>query len=90
MDDVRVDVDGPRVKKWASFNWEDPFLLENQLSEEEKLVRDSARAYADEKLMPGIQKANRNETFDPNIIREMGALGFLGSTLPEEYGCAGA
>ena len=82
--------EGPRLKKWPSFNWEDPFLFEDQLTEEEKLVRDSARAFAEERLMPGIQEANRNETFDPTIITEMGKLGLLGSTLPEEYGCAGA
>ena len=82
--------EGPRLKKWPSFNWEDTFLFEDQLTEEEKLVRDSARAFAEERLMPGIQEANRLETFDPTIISEMGKLGLLGSTLPEEYGCAGA
>jgi glutaryl-CoA dehydrogenase len=70
------------------FSWEDPFLLEEQLSQEERLVRDMSRSYAHEKLMPRILDANRNEIFDPEIMKEMGDLGLLGSTLPEEYGCA--
>src|SRR3954463_4645005 len=70
------------------FDWEDPLLIEQELTDEERLVRDTARAYAQEKLMPRIVQANRNETFDVEIMREMGALGFLGSTL-EGYGCAG-
>ncbi len=79
------DTSSPR----PSFQWEDPFLLEEQLDEEERLVRDSARDYAQDKLMPRIIEANRNEIFDRDIMSEMGALGLLGSTLPEEYGCAG-
>ncbi|HZZ93866.1 MAG TPA: acyl-CoA dehydrogenase [Usitatibacter sp.] len=71
-----------------TFRWEDPLLLEEQLSEEERMVRDSARAYCQEKLMPRIVEANRHEKFDPAVFREMGALGFLGSTI-EGYGCAG-
>jgi len=73
----------------ASFAWDDPLLLEDQLTEEERLVRDTARDYAQDKLMPRILEANRHETFDRDIIVEMGELGLLGSTLPEEYGCAG-
>ena len=80
---------GPKLKKWAKFNWEDPLLFENQLTEEEKLVRDTARQYAQEKLMPRILDANRNETFDHEIMNEMGELGLLGSTLDPEYGCSG-
>ena len=72
-----------------SFQWDDPFQLEEQLSEEERLVRDTARDYAQDKLMPRILMANRNETFDPDIMSEMGELGLLGPTIPEEYGCAG-
>ncbi|MDB5810422.1 MAG: uncharacterized protein JWN94_2544 [Betaproteobacteria bacterium] len=72
----------------GSFDWQDPLLIEQELTDEERLVRDTARAYAQEKLMPRIVQANRNETFDVEIMREMGALGFLGSTL-EGYGCAG-
>lgn len=73
----------------SPFQWDDPFLLNNQLSEEERLVRDTARDYAQDNLMPRILEANRNETFDRNIVTELGELGLLGSTIPEEYGCAG-
>jgi glutaryl-CoA dehydrogenase len=73
----------------AAFRWEDPFFLEDQLTEEEHLVRDSARAYAQEKLMPRIKQAHRHEHFDVAIMREMGELGLLGPTIPEEYGGAG-
>jgi glutaryl-CoA dehydrogenase len=72
----------------VAFSWEDPLLLETQLSPEEKLVRDTARSYCQEKLLPRIVEANRNETFDRKIMNEMGELGFLGSTI-EGYGCAG-
>ncbi len=70
------------------FQWDDPLLLESQLTDEEKMIRDSARQYAQEKLAPRIRDWNRNETFDPVVMREMGALGFLGAPL-EGYGCAG-
>jgi len=72
-----------------AFQWDDPFALEDQLSEEERLIRDTARDYAQDKLMGRILEANRSEHFDPDIMKEMGALGLLGPTLPEEYGCAG-
>jgi len=71
-----------------TFNWEDPLLLEAQLTDEERLVRDAARAYAQDKLMPRVVEANRHERFDRDVLTEMGALGFLGSTL-QGYGCAG-
>ncbi len=71
-----------------SFNWQDPLLLESLLSEEERMVRDSAHQYCQEKLMPRVLEANRNEVFDVEIMRELGALGLLGATLPEKYGCA--
>jgi glutaryl-CoA dehydrogenase len=74
----------------AAFHWEDPLLLEDELSEDERLVRDSARAYCQEKLMPRVLEANRHEVFDRTIMNELGALGLLGSTVPEEYGGAGA
>ncbi len=74
--------------KPAPFNWEDPFLLDDQLSEEERMVRDSARAYADEKLATRVLEANRHEKFDREIMSEMGELGLLGSTIGEEYGGA--
>ena len=76
--------------KEAEFDWSDPFLLEGQLSEAERLIRNSVREYAQDKLMPRVIEANRHEIFDRDIMREMGALGLLGATLPERYGCAAA
>ena len=73
----------------APFKWDDPFDLEDQLDEEERLVRDSARAYAQDRLMPRILMANRHEKFHPEIMTEMGAVGLLGPTIPAEYGGAG-
>ncbi|MEO8344246.1 MAG: acyl-CoA dehydrogenase [Betaproteobacteria bacterium] len=70
----------------AVFKWDDPLLLDAQLTEEERMVRDAAQAYAHDKLMPRIKDAFRHETTDPEIFREMGALGLLGATLPAEYG----
>jgi glutaryl-CoA dehydrogenase len=72
----------------SDFRWDDALLLEDQLSEDERHVRDAARAYCQEKLMPRVLEANRREHFDREILREMGALGFLGSTI-DGYGCAG-
>ncbi len=72
----------------AKFDWTDPLLLEDELSEDERMVRDSARAYCQEKLLPRVIEANRRERFDREIMNEMGALGFLGSTI-DGYGCAG-
>jgi glutaryl-CoA dehydrogenase len=71
------------------FQWDDPFFFDDQLNEEERLVRNTARDYAQAKLMPRILKANRDETFDREIMTEMGELGLLGSTLPGEFGGAG-
>ena len=73
----------------ASFQWEDPLLLNQQLSEEERLILDTAHDYCQTKLLPRVRNAFRNETFDREIMTEMGSLGFLGSTI-EGYGCAGA
>jgi glutaryl-CoA dehydrogenase len=70
------------------FNWSDPLLLDEELTNEERLIRDSAREYAQEKLMTRVLMANRHETFDREILNEMGERGLLGSTLPEKYGCA--
>ncbi|CAM3752851.1 glutaryl-CoA dehydrogenase [Polynucleobacter brandtiae] len=72
----------------ASFNWADPLLLDTQLTEEERMIRDAAAEYAQGRLMPRIHDAFRNETTDPAIFREMGELGLLGITIPEEYGGA--
>src|SRR5215470_19860803 len=75
--------------KAASFNWEDPFLLEDQLSQDERAIRDTARAYAQEKLAARVVEAYLEEKTDRAIFSEMGALGLLGATIPEHYGCAG-
>jgi len=75
-------------RKWGRFNWQDPLLLESQLTEAERLVRDTARQYAQEKLMPRIVEAYNKEEVDRAIIDEMGELGFLGSTI-HGYGCTG-
>ena len=72
------------------FSWEDPFLLAEQLTEEERLVESSARDFAQDKLMSRVLMANRDETFDREIMNEFGSLGMLGSTLPEKYGCSNA
>ena len=73
----------------AKFVWEDPLLLDGQLSEDERMVRDAAHTYAQEKLLPRVTEAFRREKSDPAIFPEMGALGLLGATLPAEYGGAG-
>ena len=74
----------------ASFSWNDPFLLDDQLEEEERLIRDSAKAFAEAELAPRIEEAYMNETVAPELFRAMGQAGLLGITVPEEYGCAGA
>jgi len=73
----------------SSFNWEDPFLFSDQLSDEERMMRDAAQAYAQEKLQPRIIEAFREENTDPSIFAEMGEMGLLGITIPEEYGGLG-
>ena len=73
----------------ASFNWEDPLLLDLQLTETERMVRDTARAYSQDKLLPRVQEAFRHEKTDAAIFREMGELGLLGATIPEQYGGSG-
>ena len=79
----------PKAGGKAVFDWQDPLRFDDLLSEDERLVRDAARAYAQDKLMPRVLKAFREERFDREILNEMGALGFLGSTI-HGYGCAGA
>ena len=74
----------------ASFVWDDPLLLDEQLTDEERLVRDSTRQYAQQKLMTRVLEANRHERFHREIMHEMGELGLLGATLPAKYGCAEA
>ncbi|HEY6133847.1 MAG TPA: acyl-CoA dehydrogenase family protein, partial [Rubrivivax sp.] len=73
----------------ASFHWDDPFLLEAQLSADERQVRDAAKAYCEERLAPRVLMAFREGSTDPSIFREMGELGLLGPTIPEAYGGAG-
>jgi glutaryl-CoA dehydrogenase len=73
----------------AKFAWDDPLLLDQQLSDDERAVRDAARAYCQDKLLPRVQQAFRHEKTDPGIFREMGALGLLGPTIPEAYGGSG-
>ena len=78
----------PAAAEETAFDWTDPLRLDEALTEEERMVRDSARAYCQEKLLPRVLEANRHERFDREIMNEMGALGFLGATI-EGYGCAG-
>jgi glutaryl-CoA dehydrogenase len=78
------------VSAGSAFQWDDPLLLEDQLGEEEKMIRDTARAYAQEKLNPRIREAYAKEQTDRAIFHEMGQLGLLGATLPEQYGGVGA
>ena len=84
-----VDISSNSNNKKTNFVWKDPLLIDESLTEDERIVRDTAHSYAQEKLMPRILEANRKEKFDRHIMNEMGELGFLGSTLPEKYGCAG-
>jgi len=79
----------PTMLKDNAFNWEDPLGLENELSEEERMVRDTARGFAQDYLMPRVIEAWREEKYDPDLLPEMGKLGLLGPTIPEEYGGAG-
>ncbi|WP_336067601.1 acyl-CoA dehydrogenase [Nitratireductor rhodophyticola] len=74
----------------STFVWDDPFLMEEQLTDEERMIRDAAAAFAADKLAPRIEHAYMNEETDPEIFREMGAAGLLGVTVPEEYGGVGA
>jgi glutaryl-CoA dehydrogenase len=77
-------------KETHSFNWEDPFLLDQQLADDERMIRDAAAAFAAEELAPRVQRAYLEETEDPGLFREMGARGLLGVTIPAEHGGAGA
>src|ERR671928_263698 len=74
----------------ARFQWDDPLLLDEQLTDDERMIRDTARQYAQDRLLPRVIEAYREEKTDRAIFNEMGALGLLGVTLPEDYGCAGA
>jgi glutaryl-CoA dehydrogenase len=92
---VQSNLDRPKLKAkdapdLGNFDWQDPFRLEDQLTEEERMLRDGARSYAQERLQPRIVAAYRDEATDPSIFREMGEMGLLGVTVPEEYGGLGA
>ena len=76
--------------KRVSFDWQDPMFLDQQLTDEERMIRDAAREYCQDQLMPRVKAANRDEVFDREIMNEFGELGLLGATIPEQYGCAGA
>ena len=86
MKDLEVTLSAKDAPDLDSFDWADPFRLEEQLSEEERMLRDSAFAYAREKLQPRITNAFREQTIEPEIFLEMGEMGLLGATIPEEYG----
>ena len=76
--------------KGVPFSWSDPFLLDDQLTEEERMIRETAAAFAADRLAPRVEAAYLNETTDPEIFREMGQSGLLGVTVAEEYGGVGA
>src|SRR6056297_3256627 len=90
-----MSLDAPTIREkdkpdLGAFDWADPYLLNTQLAEEERLIADSARSFAQETLQPRVTKAYAKETSDPEIFREMGEMGLLGTTIPEEYGGLGA
>jgi len=85
---IRIHLKSRKIMSKPSFHWEDPLLLQDQLSTEERMIADAAREYAQGKLAPRVQEAFRAESTDPSIFREMGELGLLGITIPEQYGGA--
>jgi len=85
-----ADASGGKTQEKVTFDWQDPLLLESQLSDEERMIRDAARGYAQDKLMPRVISANREERFDREIMTELGEQGLLGATVAEEYGGGGA
>src|SRR3954463_9594746 len=86
----RIIIMAGAQQELAKLKWEDPLLLDELLTDDERMIRDTARAYAQDKLLPRVIEAYREERTDRSIFNEMGELGLLGVTLPEEYGCAGA
>ena len=88
MNVVQPIAPATRKRAWAKFTWDDPLLLDDQLTEDERMIRDAARDYCQEKLFPRVLEANRHERFDREIMNEFGAMGFLGATL-DSHGCAG-
>jgi len=79
----------PDGGQMSNFKWEDPFFLDEQLTEDERMIKDTARDYAQDKLFSRVLQANRDEEFHREIMNEMGELGLLGATIPEKYGCSG-
>src|SRR5882757_11397486 len=79
----------PKMLKDSAFIWEDPLDLESELTEDERMVRDTARGFAQDYLMPRVVEAYREEKYNPDMLPEMGKLGLLGPTIPETYGGAG-
>src|SRR3974390_769992 len=77
---------GPYDMPRENFHWDDPLLLDSQLTDEEKMVRDAARTYAQKQLAPRVLEAFRREHTDPKVFEEMGGVGLLGATIPEAYG----
>jgi glutaryl-CoA dehydrogenase len=86
---MNISIVPAKTAAWPKFDWEDPLGLDGQLHEEERLIRDSARAFCDEHLMPAVKLANRHEAFDPDLMAKFGSAGLLGITI-DGYGCAGA
>src|SRR5215210_3085460 len=89
MSAVTETIQKPAAARQDEFDWQDPLDLESELTEDERMVRDTARNYAQDKLFPRVLKAFREESFDREIAHEMGALGLLAATLPEQYGGSG-
>ena len=90
MKDVKPALKAKDAPDLGAFDWEDPFRLTDQLSEEERMLAEGARAFAAEKLAPRVTKAFLEETVAPDIFAEMGGMGLLGITVPEEYGGLGS
>ncbi len=85
---IQTKIDTHSAPRWPAFDWQDPLLLDSLLTDEERMIRDSARAFADEHLMPAVREANRHEKFDPDLMKKFGRYGLLGPTI-EGYGCPG-
>jgi glutaryl-CoA dehydrogenase len=86
---IQTKIAADTAPRWPRFDWSDPLLLDAQLSEDERMIRDSARAFCDAELVPAVREANRHEKFDPDLMKKFGRAGLLGVTI-DGYGCAGA
>jgi len=85
---IQTKIEAATAPRWPAFDWADPLLLDTLLTDEERMIRDSARAFADEHLMPAVREANRHERHDPELMKKFGQYGLLGPTI-EGYGCPG-